>query len=114
MIEYIEREAAIKSLPVAWNSAINALQNVPAADVVPAYRGYKSGMTRGECMRHARNRARVSIRQLSKLSGVPCGTISMLENNASRCGRIDTIELLADALRISIDEYVGHYRENDR
>jgi hypothetical protein len=35
MAEYIEREAAIESLPVAWDSAIYALRNVPAADVVP-------------------------------------------------------------------------------
>lgn len=38
MAEYIEREAAIESLPVAWDSAINALRNVPAADVVPVVR----------------------------------------------------------------------------
>lgn len=65
-------------------------------------------MTRGEYMRHARNRAGMSIRQLSMLSGVPTGTISLLENNTSRSGRIDTLELLADALGISIDEYIGH------
>lgn len=39
MAEYIEREAAIESLPVAWDSAINALRNVPAADVVPVVHG---------------------------------------------------------------------------
>lgn len=35
MAKYIEREAAIESLPVAWDSAIYALENVPAADVAP-------------------------------------------------------------------------------
>ena len=35
MAEYIEREAAIESLPVAWDSAINALRNAPSADVAP-------------------------------------------------------------------------------
>lgn len=35
MAEYIEREAAIESLHVAWDSAINALRNAPAADVAP-------------------------------------------------------------------------------
>lgn len=65
-------------------------------------------MTRGEYMRMARHNAKVSIRQLSKLSGVPGCTISGLENNVSRSGRIDTLELLADALGISIDEYIGH------
>ena len=38
MAEYIEREVAIESLPVAWDSAINALRNMPAADVVPVVR----------------------------------------------------------------------------
>ena len=38
MAEYIEREAAIESLPVAWDSAIYALENVPAADVAPVVR----------------------------------------------------------------------------
>ena len=38
MAEYIEREAAIESLPVAWDSAINALRNAPSADVVPVVR----------------------------------------------------------------------------
>lgn len=39
MTEYTEREAAIESLPVAWDSAINALRNMPAADVVPVVYG---------------------------------------------------------------------------
>ena len=39
MAEYIEREAAIESLPVAWDSAINALRNAPAADVAPVVHG---------------------------------------------------------------------------
>lgn len=39
MDEYIKREAAIESLPVAWDSAINALRNVPAADVAPVVHG---------------------------------------------------------------------------
>ena len=38
MAEYIEREAAIESLPVAWDSALNALRNAPAADVAPVVR----------------------------------------------------------------------------
>lgn len=48
--------------------------------------------------------------QLSVMSGVPVCTIRSLECNVSRSGRIDTLELLADALGISIDEdeYVGH------
>lgn len=39
MAEYIDREAAIESLPVAWDSAINAIRNVPAADVAPVVHG---------------------------------------------------------------------------
>lgn len=67
-------------------------------------------MTRGESMRKARNRAKISATQLSRISGVPKATICALERGTTRNGRIDTIELLADALRISIDEYIGRRR----
>ena len=113
MAEYIERKSFLRwvgEFRPGDPALASAVYNFPTADVVPAFHGYKHGLTRGECMRRARNRAEMSIRQLSKLSGVPGGTISMLENNTSRCGRIDTLELLADALHISVDEYVGHYR----
>lgn len=52
MAEYIEREAAIESLPVAWDSAINALRNAPAADVAPVVRGRwigSHGLFQGKC-----------------------------------------------------------------
>ena len=55
MAEYIEREAAIESLPVAWDSAINALRNAPAADVAPVVhgrweaKGYVCGESEFEC-----------------------------------------------------------------
>lgn len=68
-------------------------------------------MTRGESMRKARNRAKLSAAQLSRISGVPISTICALECGTTKNGRIDTIELLADALRISIDEYIGRRRE---
>ena len=55
MAEYIEREAAIESLPVAWDSAINALRNMPSADVAPVVhgrweeKGYVCGESEFEC-----------------------------------------------------------------
>jgi transcriptional regulator with XRE-family HTH domain len=52
----------------------------------------------------------MSATQLSRISGVPATTIYALERGTARNGRIDTIELLADALRISIDEYIGRRR----
>ena len=39
MAEYIEREAAIESLHVAWDSAINALRNATSADFAPVVHG---------------------------------------------------------------------------
>lgn len=41
MAEYIERDLAIEFLPVAYDSAINALHNVPAADVAQVVRCYQ-------------------------------------------------------------------------
>ena len=39
MAEYIKRDLAMEFLPVAYDSAINALRNVPAADVAPVVHG---------------------------------------------------------------------------
>lgn len=39
MAEYIDREALLESLPVAWDSAVNAIKSAPAADVAPVVHG---------------------------------------------------------------------------
>lgn len=65
-------------------------------------------MTRGEYMRKARLDAGLSIVRLAEISGIAQATISLLERKSLRGGWIDTIETLADALGLSIDEYVGH------
>lgn len=62
----------------------------------------------GEHMRRMRIRAGLSIGALSRVSGVSRETISALERSVNRSGTIYTISRLADALEISIDEYVGH------
>ena len=71
-------------------------------------------MTRGEIMRMHRERARLSQYELAKLSGVTQKIICALEHDKNN-GSVTTVELLADALGLSIDEYVGHkvakYRE---
>ena len=46
--------------------------------------------------------------RLAEISGIAQTTISLLERKSLRGGWIDTIEILADALGLSIDEYVGH------
>lgn len=65
-------------------------------------------MTQGEYMRRARQQAGLTIVQLSELSGVTKKTITDLELGHTSYGRLDNITLLADALGLSIDEYVGH------
>lgn len=65
-------------------------------------------MTQGEYMRKARRRAGLSLVQLSEMSGIPESTIGSLERDVNRSGTLYTIETLADALCLSIDEYVGH------
>lgn len=75
-------------------------------------------MTRGEIMRMWRERAGLSQCELAELSGIHQVTISALEKGRNSGGNLDTIELLADALGLSIDEYVGHkvvkYREREK
>lgn len=58
-------------------------------------------------MAAARKRAGLTQQELSDLSGVPRTTIGRLECR-QRQGQISTVEILADALGISIDEYIGH------
>lgn len=64
-------------------------------------------MTRGEAMRAARKKAGWLLKDLAEAAGVAHGTLSQLERDL-HAGSITTIELLADTLGISIDEYVGH------
>lgn len=75
-------------------------------------------MTRGEIMRRWREKRGLSQPELAKLSGISQVTISALEIGRNSGGNLDTIELLADALGLSIDEYVGHkiikYRERKK
>lgn len=64
-------------------------------------------MTRGEHMREARLKAGMSIPELTFKAGIGAGCLGALERGANN-GNITTIEMLADALGISIDEYIGH------
>ena len=63
--------------------------------------------SRADAMKSARVSAGLSLRALEAISGVRFGTIARLEQGRNN-GSIATIELLADALGMSIDEYVGH------
>ncbi len=69
-------------------------------------------------MRMWREKRGLTQPELAKLSGISQVTISALEIGRNSGGNLDTIELLADALGLSIDEYVGHkvvkYRERKK
>lgn len=69
-------------------------------------------MTRGQHMRACRKAAGLTLRELAEKSGVWFGTINRLEMGHND-GSIVTIELLADALGVSIDEYIGHERRSE-
>lgn len=64
-------------------------------------------MDRYEAMRRAREKRGWTQLQLAEKSGISNRMVSKLERG-EREGTITTIELLADAIGISIDEYVGH------
>ena len=65
-------------------------------------------MNYGENAKRARIRAGMTIKELSEITDIAPNTIIGFEK-----GRIDakisTVEILADALGISIDEYTGHF-----
>ena len=58
-------------------------------------------------MRMHREKRGLSQYELADLSGVTQKTIWALEHDKNN-GSVTTVELLADALGLSIDEYVGH------
>lgn len=64
-------------------------------------------MDRCEAMRRAREKRGWTQKVLAEKSGISNRMISKLESG-EREGTITTIELLADAIGISIDEYIGH------
>lgn len=64
-------------------------------------------MTIGQHMCDARKAAGLTQLELANLAGIGRVTLTLIEGDKHK-GRIDTIILLADALGISVDTYVGH------
>lgn len=64
-------------------------------------------MTRGEAMRAARERKGMSVRGLAKIADISYMTIYRLESDEIG-GALASVVRLADALGLSIDEYIGH------
>ena len=64
-------------------------------------------------MRAAREAAGIRQAELARRAGLPKMTLSRLERDAHQ-GCISTIELLADALGLSIDEYIGHEKRRGK
>lgn len=58
-------------------------------------------------MRRARELAGLTMVQLSKLTGISADCIGQYERERN-IPHIDAVEILADALGLSIDEYTGH------
>lgn len=70
-------------------------------------------MTIGEAMRAAREKAGLSRNKLARMTGIPTVYLYRYENGES-LPKVDTAEMLADTLGISVDEYIGHkVREKD-
>lgn len=63
--------------------------------------------TRGAAMMRARVKAGMSRDDLAEISGVSLSAISNWERDKN-APSVDVLELVADALGLSIDEYVGH------
>lgn len=64
-------------------------------------------MTIGEAMRSARQKAGLTIEKLANITGI--GVVSLHNYETEKhMPKIDTVEMLADTLGISIDEYIGH------
>lgn len=64
-------------------------------------------MTVGEAMKVARQKAGLTQEELATITGISAPSLNHYEND-KHMPRVDTVEMLADTLGISIDEYVGH------
>lgn len=64
-------------------------------------------MTVGEAMRAAREAAGLTQAALAAITGISPTSLNQYEKD-KYLPRVDTAEMLADTLGISIDEYVGH------
>lgn len=62
----------------------------------------------GAAARNARNSKNMTLQQLANKSGVNINTIHRLERDKSLDVRYWVCESLADALDMSVDEYMGH------
>lgn len=62
----------------------------------------------GEAAKRARERKELTRKELARRAGVPINVVSRFERGKSD-PRLSTVELLADTLGLSIDEYVGHF-----
>lgn len=72
-------------------------------------------MTRGEHMRKAREDAGLTLRQLDALSGITYSMISRYERDVYPARiSLANVEILADTLGLTIDEYIGHERVEKR
>lgn len=64
-------------------------------------------MTVGEAMKQAREKAGLTQNALATITGISPTSLNQYERDVY-LPRIDAVEMLADTLGISIDEYVGH------
>ena len=63
--------------------------------------------TMGQSLRDEREKAHLSVAELSRLSGVPDSTLRRYE--ATFCSRvIENLCAMADVLGLTLDEIVGH------
>lgn len=67
-------------------------------------------MNIAENMKNARKRIGYTQKELAKIAGVQVAIVCNLENGRTE-SRLSTIIKLADALGISIDEYIGRNAE---
>lgn len=54
-----------------------------------------------------REKAGLSQNQLAKLSGVPQSVICDIESKKTKAPRIDTLQAIAEALKMTVDELIG-------
>ena len=68
----------------------------------------------GEILRNNRESNNLTLKQLAEISGVGPSTISDIENGKAKHPRMDTLEKLASAFQISVNDFFDNKADSDK
>lgn len=99
------KSSEIEDIKYHYRAAVRALTAVEAMQKPDDWEGVTL-KTIGQSMRFARLNAKMSIKELEKLSGIKANTLYCYENDSVTPSLLNLVSI-ADALNISLDKLIG-------